>query len=283
MVEYFTIGQVAEFANISVKTLRHYDKIGLLKPSFCDTKTNYRYYTNDQFYNLYVISYLKSFNLSLGEISELINSSNDLSSIIAFLENQKIVIDNQLSSLKKASKSLNRKISQLKEKSKVDFTSNVTYKNIPNRTFSYINTVGISSFSEINHSMRKFVEFILKSFENSSGNVEIDQPIALTFDFNEYINNRNIVCNQIGSIDNVEFVFDSRIIKTVIPEGKYINTSSKFTQESLSLTLENIVEYIVVNNIQIEKTIYVVFNGLDPSVSLKDYIVEFQIKTLNDI
>ena len=43
--EWFRIGEVSEMFHISVGLLRHYDKIGLLKPEYTDPETGYRYYS----------------------------------------------------------------------------------------------------------------------------------------------------------------------------------------------------------------------------------------------
>lgn len=40
----FTVGQFAQLAQISVRTLHHYDELGLLKPAVVDDKTGYRSY-----------------------------------------------------------------------------------------------------------------------------------------------------------------------------------------------------------------------------------------------
>ena len=45
----FKIGALSKLNRISVKTLRHYDEIGLLKPHEVDDWTGYRYYGASQF------------------------------------------------------------------------------------------------------------------------------------------------------------------------------------------------------------------------------------------
>lgn len=45
MKQYFTIGEAAKAVRTTAETLRHYDRIGLVKPSRTDEWTNYRYYT----------------------------------------------------------------------------------------------------------------------------------------------------------------------------------------------------------------------------------------------
>ena len=42
------IGEFSKLSRVSVRMLRHYDEIGLLKPAEIDRFTEYRYYREDQ-------------------------------------------------------------------------------------------------------------------------------------------------------------------------------------------------------------------------------------------
>jgi DNA-binding transcriptional MerR regulator len=66
------IGEFSRLSQVTVKTLRHYDEIGLLKPSHIDPFSDYRYYTLDQLPRLHRIMALKSMGLSLEEIAQLL-------------------------------------------------------------------------------------------------------------------------------------------------------------------------------------------------------------------
>jgi DNA-binding transcriptional MerR regulator len=66
------IGEFSRLSQVTVKTLRHYDDIGLLKPSHVDPFSDYRYYTLDQLPRLHSIMALKSMGLSLEEIAQLL-------------------------------------------------------------------------------------------------------------------------------------------------------------------------------------------------------------------
>ena len=63
-----TVGKLAKLGGITVKTLKHYEKLGLMKPVYIDPLTNYRYYSMDQVKNIYEILSLKDLGLSLGDI-----------------------------------------------------------------------------------------------------------------------------------------------------------------------------------------------------------------------
>ena len=67
MKSYFTTGQFARLANVTERTIRYYDKQGLLKPSFI-MENGYRKYSEDDFIRLQRIISLKQLGFSLNEI-----------------------------------------------------------------------------------------------------------------------------------------------------------------------------------------------------------------------
>jgi effector-binding domain-containing protein len=69
------IGDFSRLGRISVKALRYYDDIGLLKPVRVDQYTGYRYYSADQLPRLGFINALKEMGLSLEEVATLISNS----------------------------------------------------------------------------------------------------------------------------------------------------------------------------------------------------------------
>jgi predicted transcriptional regulator YdeE len=71
------IGDFAKLARVSVKTLRHYGRLGVLKPAWVDRFTGYRYYTLDQLSRLNRILALKDLGFSLEEVRRLLR--DDLS------------------------------------------------------------------------------------------------------------------------------------------------------------------------------------------------------------
>jgi effector-binding domain-containing protein len=70
----FKIGDFSMLSRVSVKTLRYYDEIGLLKPVKVDRFTSYRYYSAEHLPRLNYIIALKDMGLSLEEIATLVNN-----------------------------------------------------------------------------------------------------------------------------------------------------------------------------------------------------------------
>ena len=68
MEDYFSIGELSRYQNISKQTLIFYDKIGLFCPAYTDPDNGYRYYSASQLDYLDTICILKKIGFSLDEI-----------------------------------------------------------------------------------------------------------------------------------------------------------------------------------------------------------------------
>jgi DNA-binding transcriptional MerR regulator len=66
------IGDFAKLSQVTVKTLRYYDEMGLIKPIEIDRFTGYRYYTFDQLPRLNRILALKDLGLSLEQVAQVL-------------------------------------------------------------------------------------------------------------------------------------------------------------------------------------------------------------------
>ncbi|NMM62475.1 MerR family transcriptional regulator [Clostridium sp. P21] len=73
----YTIGQFSKIGKISTKMLRHYDKIGLIKPSFVNPENQYRYYEKYQVKDILRINKLKIYKFSLDEIKQIIEDKSN--------------------------------------------------------------------------------------------------------------------------------------------------------------------------------------------------------------
>lgn len=92
----FKIGDFSRLSQVSVKTLRFYDEMGLLKPGEVDEFTGYRYYSADQMPKLYRILAVKDLGLSLEQIREMLNDGLSASEIRDMLKAKKAEIEQTL-------------------------------------------------------------------------------------------------------------------------------------------------------------------------------------------
>lgn len=84
MTDYLSIGEAAKAVHTTSETLRHYDRIGLVKPSKKDEWTNYRYYTQQDLVRLNTVRALQLMGLPLQEIKNVLEY-DDLEKIVEFL------------------------------------------------------------------------------------------------------------------------------------------------------------------------------------------------------
>ena len=72
MEKIFSIEKAAKAAGTTAETLRHYDRIGLVKPCKTDEWTGYRYYSERELVRLNTVRALRCMDLSLKEIKEIL-------------------------------------------------------------------------------------------------------------------------------------------------------------------------------------------------------------------
>jgi DNA-binding transcriptional MerR regulator len=70
------IGDFSRLAQVSTRTLRHYEELGLLIPNSVDPATGYRYYAIEQMPRLNRILALKDLGFELNRIAELLDASS---------------------------------------------------------------------------------------------------------------------------------------------------------------------------------------------------------------
>ena len=98
MKKYFSVGEAANAAHTTSETLRHYDRIGLVKPSKKDEWTNYRYYTEQDIVRLNTVRALQIMDLPLQEIKKVLEY-DDLEKIVDFLAHAEKKADEKIKAL----------------------------------------------------------------------------------------------------------------------------------------------------------------------------------------
>lgn len=116
MSQYMSIGKISKLKNVSIKSLRYYDQIGILKPAFVNTETNYRYYTKDQLYLLDAITVCIKLGIPLKDLNNYVeNDSINLQKLLydgKILAEQKILeIHNCLGTLQETLQNMGSSVS----------------------------------------------------------------------------------------------------------------------------------------------------------------------------
>ncbi len=90
------IGDFSQIGQLSVRMLRHYDELGLLKPAYVDRLTDYRYYSIEQLPKLNRLLALKDLGFSLVHIAELLNDDLPASQLRRMFLMKRAEIEQQL-------------------------------------------------------------------------------------------------------------------------------------------------------------------------------------------
>ena len=96
----YKIGEISKMYGVSIKSLRYYQQIKLLVPSFVDQFTHYRYYGAEEMLKLFYIGQLRERGFTLLEIKDMFEEGVFTSSITG-LENNIQKYEQELESLKK--------------------------------------------------------------------------------------------------------------------------------------------------------------------------------------
>jgi DNA-binding transcriptional MerR regulator len=92
----FRISDFSRFTRVSVKTLRHYDRLGLLEPAFVDPETGYRHYAARQVRQLQRILALKDQGFALEHIRELLDAGMKKSALARLLSAKRLELERQV-------------------------------------------------------------------------------------------------------------------------------------------------------------------------------------------
>lgn len=121
------IGEFSRLCRVTVRTLRHYQEIGLFEPEIIDEWTGYRYYSVGQFQKMQSIKMLKELGFSLEEIRELYEDDTHYPSAKA-LEEKIRVCELELQRLKERNAQLKEMLKFQKKKQKM---KNITIEKLP--------------------------------------------------------------------------------------------------------------------------------------------------------
>ncbi len=207
MKKYFSIGEAAKAVHTTSETLRHYDRIGLVKPSKKDEWTNYRYYTKQDIVRLNTVRALQLMDLPLQEIKRVLEY-DDLEKIIGFLVQAEKKADEKMAALQysKAKIQLAKADYERKLQGQQKFKGTVL-KEIPERVILLSDTLESPTLDNLWNYLSHFYDKVTPAlkeqfdFEDLAG-IYTENGISRLF----------AVCIRYMNIDGLK----------VLPKGKYL-------------------------------------------------------------
>lgn len=224
MKNFFTISQAAQIVNMTTETLRHYDRIGLIKPCKTDEWTGYRYYSDQEIVRLNTISALRCMDLSLNKIKEILKV-NDFEKIISFLKQAEKSAELKIAELKYVQSKIERARFFYENKLDGSAQKGIFIKSIPQRVILLSENLHAPSLDNLWDYHRHFYAQIGDdrkeefSFEDLAGIYNIQGQSHLF-----------TVCTRYSQVETLK----------ILPEGKYL--CSDCTEKNREETLSNLLD-----------------------------------------
>ena len=108
----FSIGEFSKITGLTVKTLRFYHEQGLLEPTHVDSETGYRYYDVSRIETARIITHLRSLDLTLEEIGEILRRGTDDADLREVLARQRTVLESKIKRYREIVHSLDQFLDQ---------------------------------------------------------------------------------------------------------------------------------------------------------------------------
>jgi DNA-binding transcriptional MerR regulator len=113
----YTVKQLAELSGVSVRTLHHYDEIGLLRPAFTG-ENRYRYYGREELLRLQDILFHRELGVPLQEIGKLLELGGR--ERVAILREHRECLAQRLERSRQLLTTIDRTIAEMDGKEKMD-------------------------------------------------------------------------------------------------------------------------------------------------------------------
>ena len=224
MKPYFSIGEAAKAAHTTSETLRHYDRIGLVKPSKKDEWTNYRYYTEQDIVRLNTVRALQMMDLPLQEIKKVLEY-DDLEKIIDFLRQTEQKADEKIEALQYSKSKIQLAKADYERKLQAQQTfQGIILKDLPERVILLSDTLEVPTLDNLWNYLSHFYDKVTPAlkdrffFEDLAG-IYSEEGLTRLF----------AVCIRYVEIDGLR----------TLPKGKYLCASC--TEEHREQTLQELI------------------------------------------
>lgn len=127
-----SISEMAKLRHVTTETLRHYDRIGLLRPVYVDPANGYRYYSITQYEELGTIRELRQLGMSLAEIQNFLDNRT-LSTSLEQLRQLQSRLQREIAEKQKVEKIIAEKIDFMESLVDLPETAAITQEEYPVR------------------------------------------------------------------------------------------------------------------------------------------------------
>lgn len=118
---YYSSGEFARMAQVSVRTIRFYDKQGILHPSYV-SEAGARFYTDSDFARLQQILLLKYLGFSLDDIREMTIEDSDYHFMLSSLNMQKKLVEDKIEQLQLVANAIDSTVDAIEKEHQLNWS-----------------------------------------------------------------------------------------------------------------------------------------------------------------
>ena len=140
--------------HLSVGSLRHYEKSGLLHPEYIDPDSGYRYYGPKQFEVLNMIRSCRTLGMPLEQIADFLNNRS-IDKMFHMMENQKLAVIRQQKELAIILKKIEDRMRLLEDASSSEL-DRIDIRTIPSRRVAWLkNKLSLETYTDLEPAIRQ--------------------------------------------------------------------------------------------------------------------------------
>lgn len=180
MKGYLSIGKVAKLKNVSIKSLRYYDEIGIFKPALTDHTTGYRYYKENQLYLLDAISLCIELGIPLKNMSDYCDK-NGRPDLQKLLGDAKTLAEQKIRSMYTSLETLQNTINALGNHQNISVPPECHLKTLLSRT---VLTIPFDEYTDASHYNPKLLSLFVSAQKLG---LAASYPSGLIYDYHKGI------------------------------------------------------------------------------------------------
>lgn len=127
----YSIGEFARFGQVSVRMLRHYDTIGLLRPAYVHPYTGYRAYSAEQLGTLRRVVALKGLGLRLDDVVRVVCDGVDDDEVRRLLESARLEVARRVAEDTDRLVRIDAELRRLEGEEPMSVITEIEYRSIP--------------------------------------------------------------------------------------------------------------------------------------------------------
>lgn len=178
MKGYLSIGKVSKAKNVSIKSLRYYDEIGIFKPALTDHTTGYRYYKADQLYILDAISLCVELGIPLKNMTQYcdLHGKPDLTKLMG---DAKQLAETKIRAMYHSMETLQNTMNTLENHPNLTIPAGCMQRTMLSRT---VLTIPFDEFTDATHYNPKLLSLFVGAQKQG---LAASYPSGLIYDYNK--------------------------------------------------------------------------------------------------